>query len=64
MEAEAVRVGLMPGEVEPARAGVSRSDAIFPAVTGDEVAAGVSDDGHAEIAEQRRDVGAEPVLVR
>ena len=64
MKAEGVRVGLVPGQVEPARTGVSRSDAVLPPVAGDEVAARVADDGHAKVADQRRDILAEPVRVR
>ena len=56
-----VSTAARPGRgVRAARAG---PDAVLPAVAGDEVAAGVAHDGHAQLARQLEDVAAEAVLV-
>jgi hypothetical protein len=58
---EAERVGLhgLPGEVEPPWPVARRTDAVLPAVAGDEVAAGVPHDADAQLADQVEHVRAE-----
>jgi hypothetical protein len=63
VDADLVRLGAVPGQVEPARAPVDRADAVLPSVAGDEVAAGVADGGHAQLPGQVEHVAAEAVLV-
>jgi hypothetical protein len=62
VQAEAVGFHAVPGRVEPDRP--VRADAVFPAVAGDEVAAGVADHGRPEFPDQLQDVAAETSIVR
>ncbi len=62
-EAEAVRLGGVPGEVETAGAAVRRAHGVFPLVARDEVAAGVADGGDAQFADEAEDVLAESLVV-
>ena len=52
-----------PGEVAAHRTAVTRSDAVLPAVVGDEVAARVTHHRDAELLCEGEDVAAESVLV-
>src|SRR5690606_20611996 len=50
VDADFVGLGAVPGEVEAAGAALLGADAVFPAVAGDEVAAGVADGADAQLA--------------
>ena len=63
VQAERVRLDGLPGEVEPARTVVDRTDAVLPAVAGDEVAARIPDDRDAQLARQLQHVAAKPARV-
>ncbi len=62
--AEAVRFDVAPGVVGADGAAGFGTDAVAPVVAGDEVAAGVTEQRHAEVADGFHDVGAEAVGVR
>ena len=64
VDADLVGLDGAPGEVAPHRTGVTRADAVLPAVVGDEVAAGIAHHRDAELLGEGEDVAAEPVLVR
>ena len=64
VQADFVRFRGEPGEVEPAGALAARADAVFPVEAGNEVAARIAHDGHAEPAHHVDDVAAESVFVR
>ena len=63
MQAERVGLHSVPGAVQTAGPVLPRADAVFPVITGDEVAAGVPDDGGAEFLDELEDVKAEAVLI-
>jgi len=63
MQAEGVRLQGVPGAVEPAGAVFPGTDAVLPVVAGDEVAAGVADDGGTELLDELEHILAEAVLV-
>ena len=54
----------MPRAVEANGALRARADAVAPVVAGEEVAAGVADERHAELAHEVEHVAAEALLVR
>ena len=62
--AERVGLGRQPGEVEPRRPALARSDPVLPVVARDEVAAGIAHDRRRQLVHQRQHVAAEPALVR
>ena len=62
-QTELVGLRRVPGEVQPARSRSARPDPVLPAVAGDEVAAGIAHDRDAQLADEVKDVLAEPVGV-
>ncbi len=63
MQAELVRLGGMPRQIEAAGAVLLGAHAVFPVVAGDEVAAGVADGGGAQFLDQVDYVLPEPLFV-
>ena len=63
-EPELVGLGGAPGEVQASRPVLLGAHAVFPAVAGDEVPAGVADHRRAELADEVQDVLPETVVVR
>ena len=63
VSAEVVALQRVPGEVEARRTLVAGADAVAPAVAGDEVAAGIADDGHALAAQRVKHVEAQALVV-
>lgn len=63
MQAELVRLGGMPRQIEAAGAVLLGAHAVFPVVAGDEVAAGVADGGGAQVLDQVDYVLPEPLFV-
>ena len=61
--AELVGLGRLPGEIEAARPLLARPDAVFPVVTGDEVAAGIAHHRHVQLGKESEDIVAEAVGV-
>ena len=51
-----VGLGRMPGEVEPRRAILARTDPVLPIVSGDEIAAGIAHDRNLQLPDQVDDV--------
>ena len=62
--ADLVRLGRHPGQIEAPRPLRHRPHAVPPVVAGDEIAAGIADEGHAQLAHQFQHVPAKPHLVR
>ena len=62
--AELVALYAHPGEVQAGGAGSLVADAVLPVVPGNEVAAGVADDGHAQFADELQHVLPEAVGIR
>ena len=63
VSAEVVALQRMPGEVEARRTFVAGADAVAPAVAGDEVAAGIADDGHALAPQRVEHVEAQALVI-
>jgi hypothetical protein len=63
VEPDLIRLGRVPGQIQPARALLAGSDAVLPAIARDEVATGIPDGRDAELLDELDHVGAEAVLV-
>ena len=63
VHADRVRLGRVPGEVEPRRALLARPDPVLPVVGGHEIAAGIAHDRDLELADQVDDVAPHAVGV-
>ena len=61
--ADCVGLGRAPGIVEARRPLVARPDAVDPVIVGDEIAAGIADQGELQVADEIENVAAEPLLV-
>src|SRR5665647_2163688 len=64
VDADGVRLGAVPGQLEAGRALLDRPDAVLPPVPGHEVPAGVAHRADAQLTGQVDDVAAEAVVVR
>ena len=63
VQADGVGFRGVPGEIEPRRPLLARTDAVLPIVGGDEIAAGITHDGNLEIPHEFDDVAAHAVRV-
>lgn len=63
VEAECVGLHGVPGSVQAARPVLPGADAVFPVITGDEVAAWVADHGGTEFLDELEDILAEALLI-
>src|SRR5690606_22651270 len=59
VDADLVRFARAPGEIEPHRTALLRSDAILPIIGGDEIAPGIAHDRDAQLADTLEHVAAE-----
>ena len=53
-----------PREIQTLRTRLTRADAVLPAEAGDEIASGISHDGHAELSHRLHHIGAEAQFIR
>ena len=63
VRAELVRLERIPGSIERHRPLRFRADPVEPVVAGDEIAPRIANDGHAEVFDFPRDVGAESLRI-
>ncbi len=63
VRAEFVGLRAAPGEIEPPGALLSRADAIFPVVAGEEITSRIADDGRTQLFGQLEHVPAEAVHI-
>ena len=63
MQADLIGLRGEPREIQTLRARLTRADAVLPAKAGDEIAAGISHDGHAELFHRFHHIGAEAQLI-
>src|SRR5437879_4088560 len=61
--AEMVGLGRQPGEIEPARPRLDRTDAVLPVVAGNEIAARIAHDGRRQLAHEGQYVAAKTLRV-
>ena len=64
MKADLVGLGGEPGKIQALRPLVTRADGVLPVEAGNEVAAGITDDGNAELPDHVDDILPESVLIR